>query len=263
MTNRSLRCIVVTGASAGLGAALAHEYAAPGIILGLTGRDAGRLEQCARHCRDAGATVFTEALDLRDGDSVARWLCGFDDAYPIDLVIANAGVASTLSSVDDWEDLTRTSEVFDTNFFGALHTVLPVIERMRRRKSGQIAMISSLAAIRGMAISPAYCASKSALRAYGESVRPLLARDGVSLSLVLPGFVKTAMSDVFPGGKPFMVTPAKAARVIRRGLATRRKVIAFPGLLSIGMGLLRVLPASLGDVILGVSYPLRGERSKR
>jgi short-subunit dehydrogenase len=263
MANHSPRSVVVTGASGGLGAALAYAYAAPGVVLGLTGRDAGRLEQCARQCRDAGATVFTEALDLRDGDAVAQWLCRFDDAHPIDLAIANAGVASILSSVDDWEDIRRTTAVFDTNFFGALHTVLPIIERMRHRKRGQIAMVSSLAAIRGMAISPAYCASKSALRAYGESVRPLLARDSVFLSIVLPGFVKTAMSDVFPGGKPFMLTPAKAAWVIQRGLATRRKVIAFPGLLSIGMGLLRALPAWLGDVILNVTYPLREERSKR
>lgn len=263
MSKRLPICVVVTGASAGLGAALAHAYATPGVVLGLTGRDATRLEQCAERCRDAGATVFTQALDLRDGDAVAQWLCSFDDAHPIDLLVANAGVASTLSSVYDWEDLTRTTDVFDTNFFGALHTVLPVIERMRARKRGQIAIISSLAAVRGMAISPAYCASKSALRAYGESVRPLLARDGISLSIVLPGFVKTAMSDVFPGGKPFMLTAARAASVIRRGLAARRKVIAFPGLLSVGMGLLRALPASVGDLILDLTYPLREERSKR
>ena len=132
---------------------------------------------------------------------------------------------------------------------------------MRARKRGQIAVISSLAAIRGMAISPAYCASKSALKAYGEAVRPLLARDGVALSLVFPGFVKTAMSDVFPGRKPFLWSAEKAASHIRSKLSAGRKEIAFPGLLAFGMSLLPLLPAWLADTILGrLSYLPQEER---
>lgn len=261
MTDHLPRCIVITGASAGIGQALARAYAAPGVTLGLVARDAARLQACAEQCRQQGATVVCAQMDVRDAGALTHWLTAFDDAHSIDLLIANAGVASTLASSGDWEDLARTREVFDTNFYGALHTLLPVLDRLRARKRGHVAVISSLAAIRGMAISPAYCASKSAIKAYGESVRPLLAADGVRLSLVFPGFVKTAMSDVFPGDKPFLWSAEKAARHIQAKLASGRAEIAFPALLALGMRLLALLPPRLGDQILDrLSYLPRAER---
>ncbi|NIF56120.1 SDR family NAD(P)-dependent oxidoreductase [Burkholderia sp. Ax-1724] len=254
------RQIVITGASAGLGCALALAYAAPGVVLGLVGRDAERLEASAQACRAKGAQVQTGLIDVRDVHAMQSWLHRFDDAHPIGLLIANAGAASTLASPADWEDLERTAAIVDTNFYGTMHAALPVIARMRARKHGQIALISSLAALRGMAISPAYCASKAALKAYGDSVRPLLSRDGIRMSIVLPGFVKTAMSDVFPGDKPFLWSADKAARHIQHKLAAGRTEIAFPGLLAFGMRLLPLLPAALADAILGgLSYLPREE----
>jgi short-subunit dehydrogenase len=178
------------------------------------------------------------------------WLEAFDEQHPIDLLIANAGVASTLSGPRDHESLACLREVTDTNFYGALHAVVPAAARMRIRGHGQIAIVSSLAAWRGMAISPAYCASKSALKAYGEAMRPLLARRGVQLSLVFPGFVKTAMSDVYPGNKLFLWSADKAARHIQRKLAAGRYEISFPRLLAFGMGVLSVLPPRIGDLLL-------------
>jgi short-subunit dehydrogenase len=261
MNTPAPRHIVITGASAGLGRALALAYAAPGIVLGLVGRDIERLESCATNCRAHGAQVITMRADVRDANAMQASLHAFDDAHPIDLLIANAGVASTLTSAKDWEELDRTANIVDTNFYGAMHAVLPVIARMRPRRHGQIALVSSIAALRGMAISPAYCASKAALNAYGDSVRPMLARDGIRLSVVLPGFVKTAMSDVFPGDKPFMWSSDKAAQHIRRKLASGRAEIAFPNLLALGMRLLALLPAALADAILGgLSYLPRRER---
>ncbi|MBN3769122.1 SDR family oxidoreductase [Burkholderia sp. Se-20378] len=261
MASAAPRHIVITGASGGIGRALAIAYAAPGVVLGLVGRDIQRLGACAETCRARGAQVVTAQVDVRDAKAMHAWLWQFDDSYSIDLLIANAGVASTLNSADDWEELDRMTAVVDTNFYGAMHAVLPVVARMRKRRSGHIALVSSIAAIRGMAISPAYCASKAALKAYGDSVRPLLARDGINLAIVMPGFVKTAMSDVFPGDKPFMWSADKAADHIRRKLAARRPEIAFPGLLALGMRLLTLLPARLGDAILGgLSYLPRRER---
>jgi short-subunit dehydrogenase len=253
--------IAITGASAGLGRALASAYARPGVVLALSGRDVQRLEECAQTCRALGAHVITATVDVRDAAAMQHWLDRFDAAYPIDLLIANAGAASTLGHLDDWEARERTAAIVDTNFYGAIHAALPVIDRMRTRCRGQIALISSLAALRGMAISPAYCASKAALKAWGDSVRPVLARDGIHVSVVLPGFVKTAMSDVFPGGKPFLWSAEKAAKVIQRKLASHRAEIAFPGPLALGMRLLTLLPASLADAILGrLSYQPREER---
>jgi len=261
MPNASPHHIVITGASAGLGRALAQAYAAPGVVLGLIGRDEKRLEGSANACRAKGAKVETGLIDVRDAVAMQSWLHQFDDAHPIDLLIANAGAASTLASALDWEELERTAAIVDTNFYGAMHAVLPIIARMRRRRSGQIALMSSLAALRGMAISPAYCASKAAIKAYGDSVRPILERDGIRMSIVLPGFVKTAMSDVFPGDKPFLWSADKAAQHIQHKLKAGRAEIAFPGLLAFGMRLLPLLPAVMADAILGgLSYLPREER---
>ncbi|SEF11850.1 Short-chain dehydrogenase [Burkholderia sp. WP9] len=255
MSAREPRAVVITGGSAGLGRALALSYAAPNITLGLIGRDLGRLQSVASACRASGAEVAIGCVDVRDSPAVRQWLFNFDDRYPIDLLIANAGIASTLSSLDDWEGAERTAAVVDTNLYGALNAVLPVIERMRARKRGQLAVVSSLAALRGMAISPAYCMSKAALVAYCDSVRPILARDGIGVSVVMPGFVRTAMSDVFPGDKPLMWSAEKAALYIRKRLARRRVEIAFPFSLAFGIKLLRLLPAPLADAILGrMSY---------
>ncbi|MCA8234156.1 SDR family NAD(P)-dependent oxidoreductase [Burkholderia cenocepacia] len=246
----ALEHISITGASSGLGRALALEYAKPGIVLGLSGRDEARLELSAADCRARGAKVVTASLDVRDANAIQCWLRQFDDAYPIDLLIANAGAASTLTHATDWEDLDRTNVVVDTNLYGTIHTVLPVIERMRERKHGRVAMTSSIAALRGMAISPAYCASKAAIKAYGDSIRPLLARDGIGVSIILPGFVETAMSDVFPGDRRFMWSADRAAAYIRRKLDAGRAEIAFPGPLVLGMRLLPLLPATIADAIL-------------
>ena len=255
MRSHEPRHVVITGATAGLGRALALAYAAPGVVVGLIGRDAARLDEVAAACRARGAAVECGRVDVCDAEAMRTWLNAFDDTHPIDLLIANAGVASTLAHADDWEELERTAVVVDTNLYGALHAVLPVIARMRARRRGHVAMISSLAALRGMAISPAYCASKAAIKAYGDSVRPVLARDGIRMSIVLPGFVKTAMSDVFPGDKPFMWSADRAAQHIRRRLHAGRAEIAFPGALAFGMRLLTLLPALLADAILGkLSY---------
>ncbi|MFM0408781.1 SDR family NAD(P)-dependent oxidoreductase [Paraburkholderia dipogonis] len=255
------RHIVITGASAGLGRSLALAYAAPGVVLGLVGRDKERLEASAQACRTKGAKVETGQIDVRDAVAMQAWLHQFDDTHSIDLLIANAGAASTLASAQDWEELERTVAIFDTNFYGALHAALPVIARMRLRKNGQIALISSLAALRGMAISPAYCASKAAIKVYGDSVRPILSREGIRMSIVLPGFVKTAMSDVFPGDKPFLWSADRAAQYIQRKLKAGRAEIAFPSLLAFGMRLLPLLPAVMADAVLdGLSYLPREER---
>ncbi|HEM7800447.1 SDR family NAD(P)-dependent oxidoreductase [Burkholderia cenocepacia] len=244
------RHVVVTGASAGLGRAIALAYARPGTVLGLIGRDRERIDATAVACRARGATVEMGVMDVREATAMSAWLADFDTRHPIDLLIANAGVASTIADASDWEDLERTARVIDTNLYGTLHTVLPVIDRMRERRRGRIAMVSSIAALRGMAISPAYCASKAAIKAYGDSVRPLLARDGVGVTIILPGFVKTAMSDVFPGDKPFLWSAERSAEYIRRRLDAGRSEIAFPGLLAFGMRLLPLLPAALADAIL-------------
>jgi short-subunit dehydrogenase len=243
-------CVVITGGSSGIGRALALVYAAPGVVLGLIGRDAERLDASAEACRARGAEVLTGCVDVRDAEALKTWLDAFDTAHPIDLLIANAGVSSMLTSTGDWEDLARFAEVVDTNLYGMLHATLPVIERMRTRKRGQIALVASLAALRGMTISPAYCTSKAAIKVWADSVRPLLKRDGIALAVILPGFVKTAMSDSYPGDKSFMWSADRAAAYIRRKLTARHSQIAFPLSAQLSVRLVATLPIPLADFII-------------
>lgn len=242
--------ILITGASSGIGAALARAYAAPRTRLAICGRDAARLAAVADLCRERGAEVIETCLDVTEAPAVAAWIQKVDRASPFELVIANAGVQGGLSRDGAGETLGELHRVMEVNFGGVSNTIHPVLPAMRRRRRGQIALIASLAALRGLPYSPGYCASKAAVRIYGEALRCWLAPEGIGVSVVLPGFVETRLSDTVSGPKPLILSPERAAGIIRRGLAKGRRQIAFPYPLYLGMQLMRALPAGLVDPIL-------------
>jgi short-subunit dehydrogenase len=247
---RDPRSILITGASSGIGAALARAYAAPRTHLALCGRDAARLAAVANLCRERGAEVMEVCLDVTEAAAVAAWILKVDRASPLELVIANAGVQGGLSRDGAGETLGELNRVMEVNFGGVSNTVHPVLPAMRRRRRGQIALIASLAALRGLPYSPGYCASKAAVWIFGEALRCWLAPEGIGVSVVLPGFVETRMSDTVSGPKPLILSPERAAWIIRRGLAKGRRRIAFPYPLYLGVQLMRALPAGLVDPIL-------------
>jgi short-subunit dehydrogenase len=189
-------------------------------------------------------------MDVRDSQALRIWLESFDMSHPVDLLIADAGIANVLGDMYQWETPAAIDEVISTNLFGTINTVMPIAERMRLRGNGHVAMVSSLAAFRGMAISPAYCASKSALHAWGQAIRPLLGAKGIALTMIYPGFVKSNMSDVFPASKPFLIDAAQAAAHIRRGLDARKATIVFPVVLGLGIKLLSALPDPWADALM-------------
>jgi short-subunit dehydrogenase len=242
------RSILITGASSGIGAALAASYAAPGVHLALTGRDAARLDGVAAQCRARGGTVSALCLDITDERALADWIESVDRERPLELVIANAGM--TGGAAEGVESLGEVRRIMQVNFAGVCNTIHPAIALMSRRGAGQIALVSSIAAWRGLPYSPAYCASKAALTAYGEALRGRLRPLGIAVSIILPGFVDTKLSRHVDGPKPLLMTVEKAARIIRRGLARRKARIAFPRLLDLGMRLLPILPAWLVDPVL-------------
>jgi short-subunit dehydrogenase len=247
---RSPASVLITGASGGLGAALARCYAEPGRTLILHGRDEERLARVAADCGGRGARVRTEVLDLAQPAAVLPWLRALTSEVPVDLAIVNAGVTSSIDADSREESWERVRNVMAVNLDAALATVAGVLPQMRRRGSGQIALISSLSAYYGLPLTPAYCASKAALKAYGEALRGALAGEGIAVNVVLPGFVESAMSEVFRGPKPFLMPAERAARIIRRGLARNRARIAFPFPLSWGMWWLAVLPPAVSGRIL-------------
>lgn len=237
--------ILITGASSGLGAALARVYAAPGVRLALGARNAERLDGVADVCRGRGATVDTACIDVTDAAATTRWIAALDDAGPLDLVIANAGVSG--GTLGGGESLEQTRRIFTTNVDGVIHTVHPAVQRMRARRRGQIAIMSSLSSFRGMPGAPAYSASKAAARSYGEALRGSLYRDNVQVSVICPGFVRTRLTDVNRFRMPLLMEADRAARIIRRGLARNRARIAFPVRLYAAAWLLGALPPSWTD----------------
>src|SRR5579864_2696275 len=159
---RSPRSILITGASSGIGEALARRYAAPGINLALTGLGADRLEAVTAACRSSGATVCSAVLEITDASAVRDWVEAIDAACPLDLVVASAGIAGGHSIGSAGETLSDVERMMQINFGGVCNTLFPVIPAMRRRRRGQLALMSSLIALRGLPYSPAYCASKAA-----------------------------------------------------------------------------------------------------
>ncbi|NVK44484.1 MAG: SDR family NAD(P)-dependent oxidoreductase [Oceanospirillaceae bacterium] len=242
--------VLITGASGGIGAALARAYARHGVRLSLCARNQARLEAVADSCRARGAQVDTAILDVTDIECLQQWLSKCDAQAPVDLLIANAGRTLNVGPNGEEESWADTRSLLATNVDSALASVIALVGPMRRRGHGQIALVSSLAGYRGMAITPAYCASKAAVKAYGEALRGLVASDGVGVSVICPGFVESEMSRHFPGSKPFMISSERAATIIQHGLARNRARISFPFPLNFGTWLLTLLPAGFADFIL-------------
>jgi short-subunit dehydrogenase len=239
--------ILITGATGGIGAALARRYARPGRTLILHGRDAARLATLARECEGSGARVVSISFDLRDTAETTRTLRAASRECAIDLAIVSAGVTHAIGAGEEVESWEIAREVLAVNLDGAIVSIAAVLPEMRRRAAGQIAIMSSLSAYYGLPITPTYCASKAALKAYGEALRGWLAPQGIAVSVVLSGFVRTEMLERFPGATPGALTPAQAALRIERGLATNSARIAYPRALAWGAWGLAVLPAALSQ----------------
>ncbi len=236
--------LVITGASSGIGAALAKHYARPGRILGLIARDRGRLESIANECKSVGAHVMIGCIDIRDAAAIEQWLLDFDDRNPVDLVIVNAGIL--LGSLEDsHESLDVTRAQIDTNLIGALNTSTPLIGRMERRGSGQIAFTGSLGALAPHPDWPGYCATKAAISTYATMLRERMRGSGVKINVIAPGWVTAPINDPYSMWRPFEISAEEAAMRIARGLERDRALIAFPWPLVVSALISRLFPAPL------------------
>jgi short-subunit dehydrogenase len=244
------RAIIITGASSGLGAALAKAYAAPQTVLGLLGRDRQRLADTARACEAQEAETRTAAIAVEDAAAMTSWLAEFDRAHPVDLLVANAGTSAGPEPESPSEGVETAARQIRVNLIGAINTVEPLLPALCARRHGRVAIIASIAAFRGLPDSPGYCASKAGLRAYAEALRPRLARFGVGMTLVCPGFFDSPMTDRFEGPTPFVISAEAAARTVKRGIDRGRRRIAFPWPLVFGLKFCDIAPAFIGDAIL-------------
>jgi len=241
--------VLITGASSGIGEALARALAGPDAFLALSGRNAGRLQSVASDLEELGCTVDSALVDVQDLRATADWINRTDAGHPLDLVIANAGISGGTGALGgESEDQVRG--IFAVNLAGVLNTVLPAVSLMRQRGRGQIAIISSLAGFRGMPSAPAYSASKAAVKAYGEALRGELHEDGVGVSVVCPGFVTSRITERNEFRMPFLMEADEAARIIIRGLERNRARICFPWQMHAAVWLLAALPPAWTDPLL-------------
>ncbi|MDB2415153.1 SDR family NAD(P)-dependent oxidoreductase [Rickettsiales bacterium] len=239
--------ILITGASSGIGAALAKAYASKDINLFLTARSKKRIEEIKLFCQNKGAKVNILICDICDEGKITAWIEKCDNEKPIDLVIANAGISAGTSGQNESSE--QVKNIFSTNINGVLNTIQPLIDRMTKRKNGQIAIMSSLAGYRGLPSSPAYSASKAAVRVYGEALRGTVAKNNVKVTVITPGYIKTPMTDVNKFPMPFLVEVDDAANLIKRKLQKNPARIAFPFIMYFVIYLLTFLPCWLTDSI--------------
>ena len=218
--------VFITGASSGIGAALAREYAAAGAQLGLFARRADALASLADSL--APATPATSAGDGRDAPALSAAAADFAKRFgAADVVIASAGISrGTLT--DHPEDNVAFQAIMDTNVLGMLHTFQPFLPAMLAARAGKLVGIASVAGFRGLPGAGAYCASKAAAIRYLESLRVELVRSGVQVITICPGYVATPMTAGNPYRMPFLLPADKAARSIVRAVARGRRFYEQP-----------------------------------
>jgi short-subunit dehydrogenase len=230
--------VVITGASSGIGEALARHYAARGAVLGLISRRATPVASGSSYPVDVAdeAALVTAARDF-----IARF------GVP-DLVIANAGISSGTSGVEHG-DLPKLKKVLEVNVAGLAATFAAFAPAMREAGRGTLAGIASVAGFRGLAGNGAYCASKSAAISWMESLRVELYGSGVSVVCVCPGYIDTPMTRVNRFRMPFLITADDAARRIARAIESKRRLAVIPWQMALVAVALRAMPGWLYDRI--------------
>ncbi len=221
---------LITGASSGLGRALALELAASGVRLHLCGRDHARLAEVAALCRAAGAEVDAEVIAVENRAAMESWI---SRAGRLDLVIANAGISGGTGRGAS-ETPAQTRAIFAVNLDGMLNTVLPAMAAMEGQTPGadgvrgRIAVVASVAGFVPAPGAPSYCASKAAADAWTVGTATFARDRGIRLTSICPGYVRTGMTAANRFPMPGLMDADRAAGIILRGIAAGRRRIVFP-----------------------------------
>jgi short-subunit dehydrogenase len=247
--------VFITGASSGIGEALARHYAAAGATLGLAARRQHRLSELIEALPGVHAAY---PLDVADAAALRAAAADFIARHGVpDIVIANAGV-SVGTLADDADDLPALNRVFQTNVMGMAQTLQPFIAAMKARGSGRLVGIASVAGIRGLPGAGAYSASKAAAITFLESLRVELRGSGVKVVTIAPGYIATPMTAVNSYPMPFILPADKAARRFSRAIERGTSYTVIPWQMGVVARLMRLLPNPLFDAIFA-----RGGRKPR
>jgi short-subunit dehydrogenase len=247
--------ILITGASSGLGAALARYYAAPGRTLMLWGRDRQRLDAVATFCRAEGAQVAVRSLDLSDSAAAIAAIEQEDDAGAIGLTLLVAGMGDTRAPGDLVEDAAQVARLGLVNFVAAAAMAAALAGRMARRGEGGIVLVGSAAGFHALPFAAAYAGSKAGIAHFAQALRLGVKQYGVHVTLVSPGFIDTANGRKAPGPRPFVLQPSDAAARIARAAARGRAHAIFPWPFILLRWLDRLLPQMLRDRLLVALTP--------
>ncbi len=236
--------VFITGASSGIGAALARHYAGTGANLGLVARRQAPLDQLVSTLPAQGR-VIARAGDVRVASELSDAATAFVARFGVpDIVIANAGISQG-TSTEHADDAAVFRAILDTNVLGIVHSFQPFLAAMRERRCGTLVGIASVAGFRGLPGAGAYSASKAAAIAYLESLRVELLDSGLQVVTVCPGYVATPMTAKNPYRMPFLVDADRGARLIARAIERQRHFYVFPWPMAIVGWALRALPRPL------------------
>ena len=240
---------LITGASSGIGEAIAIECARRGDTLFLCGRNRERLEGVAEGCRNEGAAaVYAEVLDVNDAEAARDWLVRSNSIAPLERIFSNAGIGTGI------EDEANVRQTWATNAGGNINIVLPAINIFRARKVGdhphrQILVTSSIAGYGPIASCPAYSGSKAAMKTWALALRGMLKKEGIKVSAIYPGFVRSRITDRNTCPMPFFMEADKAARIILKRADKNVGLIAFPWPMRLATWFLSILPFRVNEFI--------------
>ncbi|MBQ9235010.1 MAG: SDR family NAD(P)-dependent oxidoreductase [Alphaproteobacteria bacterium] len=240
--------ILITGASSGIGEALALYYAANGAEhLFLCARNSARLEEVAKKCRAYSPNVHLSVVDVSDSLAVEKWINHCNGIAKLQLVFANAGVATAQETSDNIRN------TFAINVGGVVNTVLPALTLMQQNPHNpfrHIVITSSIAGYHGLPACPSYSASKACVKAWGEALRIELGKKyGIKVSVIAPGFVRSRITDQNTCPMPFFMEADRAASLIAHRVEKNIGMIAFPWPMRFCAWLISILPNCLSDLI--------------
>lgn len=242
------KVVMITGASSGIGRGIALEIAARGANLGLLARREDLLNEIVSEVRAHNVKALSASADVRDARAVrAAADCFRKELGPIDVMIANAGIGTSHHAIKLQPE--HAANVIGINVLGAVNSVAAVAPEMVERGQGRLVAISSLAAYRGLAKSAAYCASKAALSSYFESVRIDLRHTGVGVTIIHPGFIKTALTAGREAKMPYLMELDHAVRKIVSAIEKEKKSYAFPWQLATVVRATMIMPTAMYDWI--------------
>ena len=241
--------VLITGASSGIGAALAVECARRNDTVFICGRNAARLEEVAGACRDLGAAVHARCVDVTDADAVSQWVEACNGIAPLNRVFSNAGVGT---GIENDENVRAT---FDINVNGNVNVVLAALNVLRRRNGNaladvrQILITASIAGYGPLKSCPAYSATKSCMKTWALALRGMLKKEGIRVSAICPGFVRSGITARNTCPMPFFMEADEAARIILESADRNIGLIAFPWQMRFATWLLSILPFRINEII--------------